>query len=160
MLNRSSLGLEVIVLTRGGGSIEDLWAFNEERVARAIAASAIPVISAIGHEVDFTIADFVADLRASTPSAAAELLIRPQAEWEEKIEDLENRLAYRLKQALRFRWEKLHYFQRRLGDPRRRLADLALRLGMIIRTTSKRIGHPSKEPNRWTSLGPGKESWD
>jgi len=128
MLNRSSLGLEVIVLTRGGGSIEDLWAFNEERVARAIAASAIPVISAIGHEVDFTIADFVADLRASTPSAAAELLIRPQAEWEEKIEDLENRLAYRLKQALRFRWEKLHYFQRRLGDPRRRLADLALRL--------------------------------
>jgi exodeoxyribonuclease VII large subunit len=78
--------------------------------------------------VDFTIADFAADLRASTPSAAAELVIRPQAEWEREIEDLENRLAYQLKQALRFRWEKLHQFQRRLGDPRRRLADLILRL--------------------------------
>jgi exodeoxyribonuclease VII large subunit len=128
LLNRSSLGIEVIVLTRGGGSLEDLWAFNEERVARAIAGSDIPVISAIGHEVDFTIADFAADLRASTPSAAAELVIRPQAEWEREIEDLENRLAYQLKQALRFRWEKLHQFQRRLGDPRRRLADLILRL--------------------------------
>jgi exodeoxyribonuclease VII large subunit len=128
LLNQSSLGIEVIVLTRGGGSLEDLWAFNEERVARAIAASDIPVISAIGHEVDFTIADFVADLRASTPSAAAELLIRPQAEWEEEIEDLLNRLAYRWQETQRFRWEKLHHIQKRLGDPRRRLADLAQRL--------------------------------
>jgi exodeoxyribonuclease VII large subunit len=127
-LNRSDLGIEVIILARGGGSLEDLWPFNEERVARAIASSSIPVVSAVGHEVDFTIADFVADLRASTPSAAAELLILPQREWEVKIEDLRGRLIQQMRLRLGLYEEKLFHFQKRIGDPRRRLVDLSLRL--------------------------------
>ena len=97
-------------------------------MARAIAASSIPVISAVGHEVDFTIADFVADLRASTPSAAAELLIQPQGEWESKIRDLQGRLLQQIRRKTGFYEEQLFHFQKRIGDPRRRLVDLTLRL--------------------------------
>ncbi len=91
-LNRRG-GLDVLILARGGGSIEDLWAFNEEMVARAIADSKIPVISAVGHEVDYTIADFVADLRAPTPSAAAELVIARKDELAQRLDDLEARMT-------------------------------------------------------------------
>ena len=96
--NRGEL-VDVIVVARGGGSAEDLAAFNHEGLARAIAASEIPVISAIGHETDFTIIDFVADLRAPTPSAAAELVIRARAEIDEQAESLRMRLA----RAMRYR---------------------------------------------------------
>src|SRR5207248_11805990 len=80
--------LDLIVVARGGGSIEDLWEFNEEIVARAIAAALVPIVSAVGHEIDFTIADFVADLRAATPSAAAELIVPAAAELDRRINEL------------------------------------------------------------------------
>jgi len=98
--------VDVILITRGGGSMEDLWSFNEERVARAIVRSRKPVISAVGHEVDFTIADFVADLRAPTPSAAAEIVIQSKDVLSQRVSQLENRLHG----SIRFRLSTLQHF--------------------------------------------------
>jgi exodeoxyribonuclease VII large subunit len=100
-------GVEVIIVARGGGSAEDLAAFNDEGLTRTIATSQIPVISAIGHETDFTIADFVADLRAATPSAAAELVIRSRQEVEERVEDLHRRLEKAIRYQLLVSRQKL-----------------------------------------------------
>src|SRR5215471_17576540 len=98
-LSRST-DVDVIIVARGGGSMEDLWPFNEERVARAIVRSRKPVISAVGHEVDFTICDFVADLRAPTPSAAAEIVVKSKAEIGERVGQLETRLESQIKYRL------------------------------------------------------------
>ncbi len=108
-------GVDVIIVGRGGGAIEDLWAFNEESVARAIVKMPAPVISAVGHEIDFTIADFVADLRAATPSAAAELVIAAKEEVTSYIEHLHNRTQTSTRIALQRATRQLHSLDRRPG---------------------------------------------
>ncbi len=123
-------GWDVIVVARGGGSLEDLWAFNEESVARAIAASRVPVVSAVGHEVDYTIADFVADVRAETPTAAAELVVRDRRELAERVRGLTRLLAGALRDRLgrwRQRLERCTASPR-LQQPRRVFEPLAQRL--------------------------------
>ena len=101
--------VDVIILGRGGGSIEDLWAFNEEAVARAIFASKIPIVSAVGHEIDFTISDFVSDRRAATPSAAAELVVPSQSELREVILSYERSLKMRMEEKTRAARRHLEY---------------------------------------------------
>jgi exodeoxyribonuclease VII large subunit len=132
-------GIEVLIVGRGGGSLEDLWAFNEEIVARAIYSSRVPVISAVGHEVDFTIADFVADLRAPTPSAAAELVVRNKVELVQSLESLGRRLGNAGLAALEARQERLLSLGHRLVDPRRRLSDQRLRMDDIFSRLSNSI---------------------
>ncbi|MBI3610597.1 MAG: exodeoxyribonuclease VII large subunit [Nitrospirae bacterium] len=121
-------GLDVIIVGRGGGSLEDLWAFNEEAVARAIARSNIPVISAVGHEADYTITDFVADLRAPTPSAAAEMVVRTKRELQDRIKFGQVRLGQGIRrrlEAVRSRWKVQ---QRALRDPLKLIEAHLLRL--------------------------------
>jgi exodeoxyribonuclease VII large subunit len=113
--------VDVIIVGRGGGSLEDLWSFNEESVARAIAASKIPVISAVGHEVDFTIADFVADLRAATPTAAAELVTKSRMELESHIDQLRLRLASLVSSRLELLSERVAGLRRQLISPDQQL---------------------------------------
>ncbi|MCF6204115.1 MAG: exodeoxyribonuclease VII large subunit [Methylococcaceae bacterium] len=106
--------VEVLILARGGGSIEDLWAFNEECVARAIAKSKIPIISGIGHDVDFTIADFVADLRAPTPSVAAENAVPSQVTWASRFESIENNLKKIIQRQLLLFQQSTNWLSKRL----------------------------------------------
>jgi exodeoxyribonuclease VII large subunit len=122
--------LDVVIVGRGGGSIEDLWAFNDERVARAIVASRVPVISAVGHETDYTIADFVADLRAPTPSGAAELVVREKLAVMEMLVDLHDRLGLAMASQMARRRERVASLLRRrvLTEPARALREWTRRL--------------------------------
>lgn len=131
--------VNVMIVGRGGGSLEDLWAFNEEKVARAIHRSRIPVISAVGHEIDFTIADFVADLRAPTPSAAAELVVKSKEELASRVEFLRHRLVQSMRRTLAEAGGELEALSRALRDPTmllghlsQRTDDLSVRLGRAI----------------------------
>jgi exodeoxyribonuclease VII large subunit len=123
-------GVDVIIVGRGGGSLEDLWAFNDEMLARTIVASKVPVISAVGHEVDVTIADFVADLRAPTPSAAAELVVREKQAVADSVAHLGRRLTAVMRRRLARERERLETARRRrvLTDARRPLRDLERRV--------------------------------
>jgi exodeoxyribonuclease VII large subunit len=137
MIRRASSSgrYDVLLVTRGGGSLEDLWAFNDETVARAIHASAVPVVSAVGHEVDFTIADFVADLRAATPSAAAELLVPDGADLARQLERLRQRMATLMTRRLQAAAQRADQWQARLNAqrPQARLARDAQRLEALRR---------------------------
>jgi exodeoxyribonuclease VII large subunit len=123
-----STDVDVLIVARGGGSLEDLWAFNEERVAWAIYRSNIPVVSAVGHETDYTISDFVADLRAPTPSAAAELVVREKREIQKTIDHLKGRLEDHILGSLEDGRRDLAHFRKRLSDPRRRIEECFLRV--------------------------------
>ncbi len=142
--------LDVIIVGRGGGSIEDLWAFNDEGVARAIVACCVPVISAVGHETDFTIADFVADLRAPTPSGAAELVVREKLAVVEALVDLYARLKQAITAEVAAYRERVEYLGRRrvLTDPARALRDLHRRLDELqgrlrlgLRSSQRQVRH-------------------
>jgi exodeoxyribonuclease VII large subunit len=133
---------DVLLLVRGGGSLEDLWAFNEESVARAIYDSAIPIVAGIGHEVDFTIADFVADVRAPTPSGAAELVVPDSSEWLRNVLRLASRLTVALGRKLKTQQDRASWLQRRLAQLHpgvelrqraQRLDDLEQRLIRVVR---------------------------
>jgi len=155
-------GVEVMIVGRGGGSLEDLWAFNEEVVARAIFACSVPVISAVGHEVDFTIADFVADQRAPTPTAAAEMVVPCKQELLAQLQLIENQLLRCMQSKIYEAQETSRRLVKRLSDPGRKLRekqqylddlsiDLQRRFLARLSQFKERLGH---ESSRLDGLSP------
>lgn len=145
---------DVLILARGGGSLEDLWAFNDERLARAIVASPIPIISGIGHEVDFTIADFAADVRAPTPSAAAELAVPDAAEWQDSLLRLDTRLRRGIRRRIEEHQKRLRWLIGRaaLVSPSARLREQAQRLDELEQSLLRAVRRQmqrTREKVRW-----------
>jgi exodeoxyribonuclease VII large subunit len=135
--------LDVVIMARGGGAAEDLWAFNDERIARAIVACRVPVVSGVGHEVDITIADLVADVRAATPSQAAELVVPDANALDERLRNLSRRLARTIETKIDRAHVRLHRFANKLRDPRHALASTRGRLDALddrlARVTLRRV---------------------
>jgi len=133
---------DLLIVCRGGGSLEDLWSFNDEQVARAIAACSVPVISGVGHETDFTIADFVADLRAPTPTAAAELAAVPTADWLAELVELAQGLTDELRRRLDDHAQTLDWLAHRLHSPATAIKHQKLKLSSL----ATRLSHATSAP--------------
>ena len=146
---------DVLIVGRGGGSLEDLWGFNDEALARCIAASDIPIVSAVGHEVDFTIADFVADVRAPTPSGAAEIVVPDRREWIQRLDADTRRLTRSQQRLLENREQTLDHLQRRLlaANPARRLEQQRAQLREVSGRLSARVREvPMRRRQQWSTL--------
>lgn len=143
---------ELLIITRGGGSMEDLWPFNDETLARKIAECSIPIISAVGHEIDFTICDFVADLRAPTPSASAEIATPDISEWQQQFDRLQQQLASHIDHIIANKAKQVSAYQKRLRHPKERIAaqhqrctNYSVRLqqaiGYYLQNTTTQLSH-------------------
>lgn len=150
--------IDVILLVRGGGSMEDLWAFNDEQLARTIVQSPVPLISGVGHETDFTIADFCADLRAPTPTAAAELVAQPRQAWLDGLDALEQQLQNAALRQLDKQGQRLDAAAQRLGRPSQQLAQQRLKLSQLAQRVhhgahlklQRQVQHYQRLQAQWT----------